>query len=43
MMKWVGHVAHMGEMSKAYNISVGNLKGRDCSGEIGEDGGAILI
>jgi hypothetical protein len=26
-MKWVGHVARMGEMRNAYEISVGNLKG----------------
>jgi hypothetical protein len=25
-MRWAGHVANMGKMRNAYNISVGNLK-----------------
>jgi hypothetical protein len=25
-MRWVGHIAHMGEMRKAYKILVGNSK-----------------
>jgi hypothetical protein len=28
-MRWVGHVARMGEMRNAYNILVGNLKVKD--------------
>jgi hypothetical protein len=27
-MRWVGHVAHMGEMRNAYNILVGKLEGK---------------
>jgi hypothetical protein len=27
-MRWVGHVALMGEMRKAYNILVGKLEGK---------------
>jgi hypothetical protein len=27
-MRWVGHVAHMGEVRGAYNISVGRPEGR---------------
>jgi hypothetical protein len=28
MMRWVGHVARMGEVRGAYNILVGKLEGR---------------
>jgi hypothetical protein len=28
MMRWVGRVAHMGEMRNAYNILVGKLEGK---------------
>jgi hypothetical protein len=41
-MKWVEHVARMGEMRNAYNIFVENLKGRDHSEDIGVDGTMIL-
>jgi hypothetical protein len=27
-MRWVGHVAQMGEMGNAYNILVGKLEGK---------------
>jgi hypothetical protein len=27
-IRWVGHVAHMGEGRKVYNVLVGNPKGR---------------
>jgi hypothetical protein len=32
----------MGEMKNAYNILVGNLKGRDHSEDLGTDGKIIL-
>jgi hypothetical protein len=27
-MRWIGHVAHMGEMKNAYSISVRKLEGK---------------
>jgi hypothetical protein len=33
-MSWAGHVAHVGEMRKAYNVWSENLKRRDHLGHI---------
>jgi hypothetical protein len=41
-MRWVGHVAHMGEMRNAYKIWLENLKGRDHLEDLGVDGRIIL-
>jgi hypothetical protein len=41
-MRWVGHVAHMGEMRNMYKILVGNLKARDHSDVLGVGGRIIL-
>jgi hypothetical protein len=41
-MKWLGHVARMGQKRNAYNILVGNLKERDHLEDIGVDGRVIL-
>jgi hypothetical protein len=32
MIRWVGHVAHMGEMRNAYNILVGKPTGKRAFG-----------
>jgi len=36
-MRWVGHVARMREMIKAYKVLVGNLKGREHLGDLSVD------
>jgi len=36
-MRWVGHVAHMGEMRNLYRICQENLTGRDHLGYLGTD------
>jgi hypothetical protein len=41
-MRWVGHVAHMGEMRNVYVTLVGSLKGRDHAEDLGVDGKIIL-
>jgi hypothetical protein len=41
-MKWVGHVAHMGERRGVYRVLVGNLKEIDHLGDPGVDGRIIL-
>jgi hypothetical protein len=43
-MRWLEHVAHMGEMRNAYEIKilVENLKGRDKSKDLGIGGKIIL-
>jgi hypothetical protein len=41
-MSWAGHVAHMEEIINAYNILVGEPKGRDHSEVLGVDGKIIL-
>jgi hypothetical protein len=41
VMRWTGHIAHMGEIN-ACKILVGNLKGRDHSGDLGVDGRTVL-
>jgi hypothetical protein len=41
-MRWVGHVARMGEMRNAYKIWSENLKARDHSEDLGIDGKIIL-
>jgi hypothetical protein len=33
-MRWVGHVAHMGEMRIVYNILVGKLEGKSTLGRL---------
>jgi hypothetical protein len=40
--RWAGHVTRMEGMRNAYNILVGNLKGRDFSEDLGVDGRIIL-
>jgi hypothetical protein len=40
-MKWVGHVACMGEMRNAYRNLVGMPEGRDHSIDLGTDGSKI--
>jgi hypothetical protein len=37
-MRLAGHVARMGEVRGAYNISVGNMKGGDHWEDLGIDG-----
>jgi hypothetical protein len=37
-MRWVGHVAHMGEERKVYKVLVGNLKEGDHLKDAGIDG-----
>jgi hypothetical protein len=41
-MKWVGHVARMGQMTNAYKILVGKPEGKRLSEELGVDGKIIL-
>jgi hypothetical protein len=36
-VRWPGHVVRMGETKNAYNILVGQLKGRDHSEDLGVD------
>jgi len=37
-MRWVGHIACIGEMKHEYKILFGNLKGRDLLEDLGIDG-----
>jgi hypothetical protein len=37
-MKGVGHIAHIGDMRKAYRNLAGNLKRRDYFEDVGLDG-----
>jgi len=41
-MRWVGHVAGMGERRGIYKVLVGKLDGRDHLGDPGVDGRIIL-
>jgi hypothetical protein len=41
-MKWVGHAARMGIITKAYNFSSENMTGGDHTDELGVDGEVIL-
>jgi hypothetical protein len=41
-MRWKGHVARMGDITNAYNIVIGILKGRDHLDNITVDGRIIL-
>jgi hypothetical protein len=41
-MRWVGHVARIGEIRYVYNILSGNLKGRDRADDLGVDGKITL-
>jgi hypothetical protein len=41
-MRWVGHVARIGDMRNTYKILVGNQKGRDHMEDLGVDGKIIL-
>ena len=41
-MKWVGHVAHMGESRGLYRVSVGKPEGKRPLGRPGIDGKIIL-
>ena len=41
-MRWVGHVAHMGEGRGVHRVLVGNLRERDHWGDPGVDGRIIL-
>jgi hypothetical protein len=34
-VRWVVHIARMGEMRNAYSILVGNMKGRDLLEDLG--------
>jgi hypothetical protein len=36
-MKWVGHVAHMGEKNNAYRVLVGKLQGNRPLEDLGID------
>jgi len=37
-MRWVGHVAHMGEERRMYRVLVGKPEGRNHWGDLGVDG-----
>ena len=41
-MRWVGHVAHMGEERGVYRVLVGKLEGRNHWGDLGVDGWIIF-
>jgi hypothetical protein len=41
-MRWVGHVAHMGERKGVYGVLVGNLRERDHLDDPGLEGRIIL-
>ena len=41
-MRWVGHVARMGEESGVYRVLVGNRREGDHWGDLGVDGWIIL-
>jgi hypothetical protein len=41
-MRWAEYVARMGEIRNAYNILIGNLKGKSHSEDLGVDGKMIL-
>jgi hypothetical protein len=41
-VRWVGHVAHLGEMRNAYKILSDSLKGRDHLEDLGMDGKIIF-
>jgi len=41
-MRWVGHVAHLGERRVLYRVLVGKPEERDCLEEPGIDGKIIL-
>jgi hypothetical protein len=41
-MRWVGHVAHMGDRRGAYRVLVGDLMERDHLEDLGIDGRIIL-
>jgi hypothetical protein len=41
-MRWVGHVAHMGEGRGVYRVLVGKPEGRNQWGDPGIDGRIIL-
>ena len=41
-MRWVGHVAHMGEERGVYRVLVGKPEGKRPLGDIGVDGWIIL-
>ena len=41
-MRWVGHVARMGEVRGVYRVLVGKLEGRRPLGDLGVDGWIIL-
>jgi len=41
-MRWAGYVARMRKMRNAYNILIGNQKGKSLSEDLGVDGKMIL-
>jgi len=41
-MRWMGHVAWMGEGRVAYRVLVGNRDGKRSFGRLGTKGGIIL-
>jgi len=41
-MRWVGHVAHMGEKRGVNRALMGKLEGKNHLGDAGEDGRIIL-
>jgi hypothetical protein len=41
-MKWIDHVANMGDMRNAYKILVGKPERKNHSGDLGEEGKIIL-
>jgi len=41
-MRWAGNVACIGEMTNAYSILIGNLKGKDHLEDLGVDRKLIL-
>jgi len=41
-MRWVGHVARMGDRSDAYRVLVADLRDRDHLEDLGLDGRIIL-
>jgi hypothetical protein len=42
-MRWVGHVAHMGEMRNAYKILVGKSEGKRPLGTLRRIAGKIIV
>jgi len=41
-VRWLGHLAHVGEMINSYKVLVGTLKRREYLDDLGVDGRVIL-